>query len=168
MFQAILAMSDLNCWTAKLNYKQRVTLHWVLQAAALVSTTLGFAAIFFNKIKLGKEHFHTLHSIFGLVTYILTVVVACGGIWTKYSFPLRKYFKPVYSKIIHTFMGVVVFCLGVITASLAIFSEWFLKVSSKDMQVPLVATLVLCALYVSYKPMILCFKRITNALRSSL
>lgn len=161
-------MSDLNCWTVKLNYKQRVTLHWVLQAAALTLITLGFTAIFVNKVKLEKEHFHTLHAIFGLVTYILTVIVASGGIWTKYSFQLRQYLKPVYAKINHTLMGVVVFCLGVITISLAVYSQWFLKVSTKDMQMPLVSTLIVCASYVIYKPMVLCFKRITNSFRSSL
>lgn len=168
MFQAILSMSDVNCWTVKLNYKQRVTLHWVLQAAALLLITFAFIAIFVNKIKLGKEHFHTLHSIFGLITYILTLIVSCGGIWTKYSFQLRKYIKPVFVKINHTLMGVVVYCLAVTTISLGVYSQWFLKVSTADMQMPLVISLVLCTLYVIYKPMVLCFKRITNSFRSSL
>ncbi|XP_063708170.1 transmembrane reductase CYB561D2-like [Culicoides brevitarsis] len=168
MFQAILSMSDLNCWTAKLNYKQRVTFHWILQAASLSCITIGFVAIFVNKVRLGKEHFHTLHAIFGLITYILTIIVACGGIWTKYSFQLRKYLKPVYVKINHSLMGVVVFGLGITTACLGVYSKWFLKVSTTDMQLPLVTAMILCALYVSYKPMELCLKRITSSLRSSL
>lgn len=168
MFQAILSMSDTNCWTVKLNYKQRVTLHWVLQTFSLILITFGFVAIFVNKINLGKEHFHTLHAIFGLITYILTVIVACGAIWTKYSFQLRQYLKPVYVKIGHSLMGVVVLCMGITTISLGIYSHWFLKVSTKEMQVPLVVLLVLCTLYVSYKPLVLCMKRITNSFRASL
>lgn len=168
MFQAILSMSNLNCWTSKLNFKQRVTLHWVLQASALVSTTIGFFVIVVNKFKADKDHFQTTHAIFGLSTYLLTIIVASGGVWTKYSFQLRKYFKPVYAKISHALMGIIVFCLGVVTVSLAVYSEWFMKVSTGDMQLPLVAALGLSAAYVIYNPMVLCYKRITNAMRSSL
>uniref|UniRef100_A0A336MAZ1 ascorbate ferrireductase (transmembrane) n=1 Tax=Culicoides sonorensis TaxID=179676 RepID=A0A336MAZ1_CULSO len=168
MFQAILSMSNLNCWTSNLTHKQRVTLHWVLQTTALTFITIAFIIIFLNKIKLGKAHFQTTHAIFGLFTYLLTIGVSCGGVWTKYSFQLRTYMKPVIAKISHSLMGVVTFCMAAITISLGIYSKWFSVVSTKEMQFICVSVLALSTLYVIFKPMQLCFKRIMSTFRASL
>ena len=163
MFQAILSMSDANCWTTALKYKDKVTLHWILQVAAIICVSLGFSCIFLNKIRLEKNHFESTHAICGLITYILTGFIAIGGIWTKYSFQLRDYMKPVIAKLIHSTLGIVVFCLAVTTIVLGIYSSWFLNVSSEEARLPLILILIIPTIWVIYKPIMLCCNRITTA-----
>ncbi|CAD7089252.1 unnamed protein product [Hermetia illucens] len=65
------------------SYSYRVLAHWVLHTFAMICITGGFAAIVWNKIRLGKHHFKTPHAIVGLITFILMFLVAAGGIATN-------------------------------------------------------------------------------------
>uniref|UniRef100_A0A1B0CRP4 Cytochrome b561 domain-containing protein n=1 Tax=Lutzomyia longipalpis TaxID=7200 RepID=A0A1B0CRP4_LUTLO len=70
-----------------------------------VLSTAGFIAILAHKFVNDKHHFHTYHAIVGLITFILTALVGVGGVWTKYSYNLRQYLRPVLAKLIHGALG---------------------------------------------------------------
>lgn len=124
MSHGILAMSDKNVFTQGLNYQKRVTTHWVTQAVALVLITIAQSAIYINKERYGYPHYQTTHSLFGLVTYLLTVTATLGGTLTKYSYQLRNVVKPAMLKIGHSFAGITVYMLATATIFLGLNQSW--------------------------------------------
>lgn len=124
MSHAILSMADNNFLTQSLNYQNRVTVHWVLQTCALLLITIAQTCIFLNKNNLGKEHYQTTHSLFGLTTYLLTVLSSLGGFLTKYSFKLKNIIRPAITKIIHSFSGLLTYMLAMTTICLGINQTW--------------------------------------------
>lgn len=169
MFHAILVIGDGALWGNKLKYGSRVTFHWVLQLIAWTLISLGFAAIYVNKNRLGKQHFHTTHAIFGLVTVIGTQAVILGGVWTKYSFKLRGLVRPVVAKLLHSILGIVVYTLAMITISLGVYTKWWEKVSNEETAWLIIAMLVFSAIFVAWNPLKMCVKRYKTAfMRSNL
>lgn len=166
MSHAILSMADNNFLTQTLNYQNRVTVHWILQTSALIVITVAQTCIFLNKNNFGKSHYQTTHSLFGLTTYLLTVVSSLGGISTKYSFQLKSLMKPIITKIMHSFSGLLTYILAVITICLGINQSWN---NSYDSAVkPIVYILLFfTTLYVTIKSFILFSSRTSNAMKRS-
>jgi cytochrome b-561 domain containing protein 2 len=166
MSHAILSMADNNFITQTLNYQNRVTVHWILQTAALVLITVAQTCIFVNKNRLGKDHYQTTHSIFGLITYLLTVLSTLGGVFTKYSFQLRQIIKPLLVKTLHSFSGLLTYVLAVITICLGINQSW--RESYDSAVKPIIyISLFVTTLYVSIKSFILFFSRASNFMKRS-
>lgn len=132
MTHGILAMADNNVFTQSFNYQKRVTTHWVLQAIALVFITIAQSAIYINKDNYGYPHYQSTHSLFGLVTYLLTLGATLGGVLTKYSFKLRSVVKPAMLKVGHGFAGIAVYVLAISTIFLGINQTWM---DSGDMKI---------------------------------
>lgn len=124
-------MSGKSFFTESLNQQQRVTAHWVVQAVALVFITIAQSAIYINKDNYGYPHYQSYHSLFGLVTYLLTLGATLGGALTKYSHQLRSFVKPAMLKIGHGYAGVAVYVLAMSTIYLGINQTW---TDSKDEQ----------------------------------
>jgi uncharacterized membrane protein len=125
MANGILSMSDKNVFSQNLSHQKRVTVHWVMQAFALVVITIAQSAIYVNKDRNGYPHYQTTHSIFGLITYLITVGVGTfGGTAAKYSYQLRNFVKPAMVKIGHGFGGIGVYILAIVTISLGINQSW--------------------------------------------
>lgn len=166
MSNAILSMADNNFLTQSLNHQNRVTVHWILQTSALILITIAQTCIFINKNNLGKEHYQTTHSLFGLTTYLLTVVSSVGGIFTKFSFQLKRFAKPVLIKIMHSFAGLLTYLLAVVTISLGINQMW---ITSHDEWTKLLVYVVFAftTLYVTIKSFILFSSRVSNVLNRS-
>lgn len=161
MSHAILSMADNNFLTQSLSYQNRVTVHWILQTSALILITVAQTCIFLNKNNLGKEHYQTTHSLFGLTTYLLTVVSSLGGILTKFSFKLKKFMKPTITKILHSFAGLLTYLLAMVTICLGINQTW--HYSSDSYLKPLVYILLaLTTLYVTIKSFILFSSRVSD------
>ncbi|CAO1421262.1 unnamed protein product [Diamesa serratosioi] len=123
MSQAILVMADNNVFTHLMAYHKRVIAHWILQAIALVLITIGQSCIFINKVRLGKPHYQSIHSILGLLTFMLTILTAVGGVFSKYSYQLRTYMKPLHIKMIHSLAGIITYAMAATTISFGIFSK---------------------------------------------
>lgn len=166
MTEAILAFSDNNL-TNKLGYKKRVYWHWILHTIGCCSIIAGFVIIFANKYRMGKSHFHTNHAIVGLTAIICTVLSACGGIFAKYSFQLRTYLRPVYSKIFHALLGISTYILGMTAIILGFYSEYFMKMTSIKTVYCLTAIVVFIAGNVVLKPLILVYARIKASFTQS-
>jgi uncharacterized protein YqgC (DUF456 family) len=79
MSNAILIMSDNHILTKSFSHQDRVTVHWIIQVFAVVLITIAQICIFWNKVRLEKSHYQTTHAIFGLITYILTLLTTFGG-----------------------------------------------------------------------------------------
>jgi cytochrome b-561 domain containing protein 2 len=164
MSHAILSMADNNFVTQTLNYRSRVTVHWTLQTAALIVITVGQTCIFVNKNKFGKSHFQTTHSIFGVTTYILTLLSSLGGVFTKYSFQLKHIMKPLLTKTLHSFAGLLTYILAYVTICLGINQFWN---NSNDAVIkPIVYILLfITTLYVSIKSFILFASRASDLMK---
>lgn len=166
MSHAILTMADNNFLTQSLNYHNRVTVHWVLQTSALVLITIAQTCIFLNKNSLGKPHYQTTHSLFGLTTYLLTVIGSLGGIFTKISFKLKHLVKPILIKIVHSFAGLLTYILAFITICLGINQSW--NNSYDDWTKPIIYVLLaFTTLYVTIKSFILFSSRVANVMNRS-
>ena len=124
MSHGVLAMADKNIFTQGFTHQQRVTAHWVTQAIALVLITIAQSAIYINKDRNNWPHYQSTHSLFGLVTYLLTISATLGGVLTKYSHQLRSFVKPAMLKIGHGFAGIFVYVLAMSTIFLGVNQSW--------------------------------------------
>ena len=105
----------------------KVQIHWVLQVAAMLCTSVGFGVILYNKNLHGKDHFTSWHGCFGLVTMIFVFFQAIQGLTVLY--PQLKFYKAKMSenKQLHALLGTFVFTLASTTIILGLFSNWFVK-----------------------------------------
>ncbi|GAB0090399.1 Cytochrome b561 domain-containing protein [Sergentomyia squamirostris] len=109
MSEAILSFAENNLMTGNRNFKWRVKIHWIMQTIGCTCVVAGFGVILVNKFIKNKSNFHASHGIVGLLIIILTVMVACGGVWIKYSYDLCQYLRPVYAKLIHCVFGIILY-----------------------------------------------------------
>lgn len=150
MTHGVLTMADKNAFTQNFNYQKRVTTHWVIQAIALTLITIAQSAIYINKNLNGYPHYQSIHSIFGLITYLTTLSATLGGALNKYSYSLRNFVKPAMIKVGHAFAGIAVYALAIATISLGINQTW---TSPADLNVKLGVffTFALTTIYVLNK-----------------
>lgn len=166
MSNAILTMADNNFLTQSLSYSNRITVHWILQTSALIVITIGQTCIFLHKNNIHKEHYQTTHSLFGLSTYMLTLISSLGGISTKYSLQLKRVLKPAITKIMHSFAGLLTYVLAITTISLGINQFW--NDSHDAYTKPIVYVLLaFTTLYVTIKSFILFSSRLANVMQRS-
>lgn len=166
MSNAILSMADNNFMTQSLNYHNRVTVHWVLQTSALILITIAQTCIFLHKNNIGKDHYQTTHSLFGLTTYLMTLVSSLGGLGTKFSFQLKSIMKPAITKIMHSFAGLLTYLLAIITICLGI--NQFLNNDHDAWSKPIIYILLaFTTLYVTIKSFILFTSRISSVMQRS-
>ena len=97
MTHGILLMADKNVFTQGYSYQKRVSTHWVIQAVALALITIAQTSVYIFKENNGYPHYASTHSLFGLVTYILTFGATVGGVLTKYSSNMKSFVKPAMS-----------------------------------------------------------------------
>jgi cytochrome b-561 domain-containing protein 2 len=164
MSNAILIMSDNNFLTMNLSHQNRVLSHWIIQLSAIILITIASICIFINKNNQMKSHFQTTHSIFGLITNILTLLSGLGGVFTKYSFQLRNVVKPALAKCCHSFAGMVSYVLAIITIILGFNQMWHEESDVNYKKPILIALIVICAFYVLIKSFILFITRLKDFL----
>lgn len=162
-------MADNNVFTHLMAYHKRVITHWILQAIALVFITIGQSCIFINKVRLGKPHYESTHSILGLITFLFTILTAFGGIFTKYSYQLRNYMKPLHIKMAHSFVGIISYVLACITISFGIYSKAWKKEDDAWVLSMLEAVIILSTPYVIWSSTRLLVNRsITSFIRPNI
>lgn len=149
----ILLMSDKHAFFQNRSYNERVTLHWILQAVALVLITVAQGAIYNVKEMNGYPHFQSTHSWAGLTTFIMTWLTVLGGVFAKYNQKLKGFVKPSMLKMGHGLGGSSVFVAAVSTIFLGINQSW---IEFGDMQIKfsILGALAVSTVYVvskSYK-----------------
>eukprot|EP00039_Didymoeca_costata_P012179 m.174520 g.174520 ORF g.174520 m.174520 type:complete len:218 (-) comp15408_c0_seq1:6584-7237(-) len=80
------------------SHRDKMNLHFYLHTGAVVLTVLGFMAIYFNKIRLGKEHFLTWHGFLG--------ALATAGVLIQYLMSISLLFPDVTKRIAANFGGI--------------------------------------------------------------
>lgn len=169
MSQAILVMADNNVFTHMMAYPKRVITHWILQAIALVLVTVGQSCIFINKVRLGKPHYQSIHSILGLLTFLLTILTAVGGIFTKYSYQLRTYIKPIQIKMIHSLVGIITYAMAASTISFGIFSKAWKNENDTWVLTMIEFIIIVSTPYIIFSSTRLLYKRtVTSLIRPNL
>lgn len=143
-------MADKNVFTESLSHQQRVTAHWVINAVALILITIAQSAIYINKERNGYPHYQSLHSLFGIATYLTTLLATFNGTANKYSQKLKSFVKPVMIKIVHGFVGVFAYVLATVTILLGIYQSWN-EEGDDNVKIGLVAVLSVSAFYVVNK-----------------
>ena len=164
MSNAILIMADSSILTVNMSHQNRITAHWIIQLCALVLLVVAQICIFTHKNNLGKAHFQTTHSIFGLITVSLTFLTAIGGIFTKYAFQLRNTVKPLVLKCFHSFAGIIVYSLALITMILG-FSQMWHEDSDSYIKPILIILIVIIAFFILIKSFVLFLSRFKDVLK---
>ncbi|XP_047121525.1 transmembrane reductase CYB561D2-like [Schistocerca piceifrons] len=147
MGEAVLAISTGNWLTSRLNRRNRVTAHWVLQAIAAACIFAGFLIIFINKNRKGKLHFQSLHGIVGLVSVIFVGITSSGGVAALYTTRLKDIIKPAKVKFAHNVFGIITFAIGIASTILGIYSGWFTRHSNTLMQIVSVIVVTLASIF---------------------
>ncbi|KAL7031263.1 hypothetical protein ACKWTF_006949 [Chironomus riparius] len=147
MAQGILGMSNRSICSESISHNRRVKLHWITQTIAVILITIAQTSIFVNKNINGYPHYQSIHSICGLVTYLMTLCGTVGGICNNYSTSLKKFMKPVQLKVGHGFAGSLVYVLASATICVGINQVWG---DEEDAQIKLasIAVILISALYV--------------------
>lgn len=166
MSHAILTMADNNFVTQSIGYQNRVTVHWILQTSALILITIAQTCIFLHKEDINKPHYTSTHSLFGVTTYMLTLIGSLGGIFTKFSLKFKEVIKPLVVKIGHSFIGLLVYIMAVITICLGVNQFWVNSYDSYTKPIVFVV-LTITTLYVTVKSFILFTQRIANVAQRS-
>lgn len=91
----------------------------------IIAGTVGFLTVFTAKVLYGFAHFASPHAFWGLWTFLFTYFVFIGGIVTRYSWWFRRFIRPAVIKLIHSFCGMVVVLMGILTVILSICSQWW-------------------------------------------
>ncbi|XP_034193860.1 transmembrane reductase CYB561D2 [Osmia lignaria lignaria] len=123
--EAVFSISGDAYVSYKLSRMNRVTMHWILHTVGLALVLIGLIIIVVNKINNNKHHFATPHSVLGLVTIIISFLVAAFGIVTNNSKWLYPRFRPVLLKVLHAFGGIVVTILLLATLITGTYTLWW-------------------------------------------
>ncbi|KAF9930771.1 hypothetical protein FBU30_011307 [Linnemannia zychae] len=111
--------------------KQRVlarTVHGCLLSLALLSAIIGFVAIYVNKDRLGKVHFHTNHALLGSTAVFVFALQVLFGLAVAYA-PRSLFRKIGHARItrIHRISGYISITLVWGTLWLAVVTNWVKK-----------------------------------------
>lgn len=128
MFEALMVFNKESSLFLSAAHGTKVLAHHCLQVFAIVSSILGFTAIYINKNRYDKPHFTTWHGLLGIITVCSIPMAAIGGNMIKYK-GLRDALKVRQSlgdlKIMHATGGLMVFTLVMTTMMLGLYSDWY-------------------------------------------
>lgn len=124
--EAVFAISGEAIMFSRITRVSRVRLHWILHLVGITFLAIGFVIILVNKELHNppKYHFTTTHGLLGLVTIILTVLVAAFGIFANNTNWLYPHIRPVTIKILHAFAGICITVLLLVTFVNGTFKGW--------------------------------------------
>ena len=74
-----------------------------------------------------RKHFVSWHAKFGLATVLGVLAAIVGGVCARYSTStfMRKWIRPINTKLYHATAGMLVFMCAMATVALACYSNWF-------------------------------------------
>lgn len=150
MVQGILAVSGQSIFADHSTHNKKISSHWIFQTFALVLITIAQTSIYVNKNLNGYAHYQSIHSYFGLATYVSTVIGAFGGTANMYSNSLKGFIKPIQLKVGHAMAGSVVYVVAVLTICLGINQTWTNE-SDAQLRLGTIAILMISSFYVIAK-----------------
>ncbi|RNA36289.1 cytochrome b561 domain-containing 2 [Brachionus plicatilis] len=126
LFQAILVFSKESSLFSGVKHKNKVTLHWILNALGVFSILVAYAAIYYHKEEIERPHFKSWHGTIGIFTIGYTVIqFIAGHNLTIFNFFIRKFVKYQSLCMYHATSGTFLYVLACVSISLGICSNWF-------------------------------------------
>ena len=132
---------------------RKITKHMGLNLLALALVTIGFIAVYKNKVRLGKEHYQSNHGKVGLAAFVSTFVVVAGGIL---SFKKLGIIEVVPENLhglvkrVHRAGGMVAFLLALAAMQLGLLTGALNPVPAERVAQFAVAAIALSTLYFWY------------------
>lgn len=127
MSEAIVVLAEENLWTNFLSRQVSKHIHWILQVGAAVFIIVGVAVKYDKK----ESHFLSTHAITGIISLGMLIFVALTGIFAFFSVELRRIIRPVLFKLLHNFLGIGCFVIGM-TSLLYGYEKKWMKINASD------------------------------------
>lgn len=134
MFEAILLFSPYSSLLGNSERSLKVKCHWILQALSAVCIHLGFAAIYYNKIKNDKPHFVSWHGKSGLLAVSMATMQTIVG--PSLIYYKNRVLNPLGTSLairkkLHGLVGALSFFSGYIALVLSLYSNFVVKNTSE-------------------------------------
>ncbi|XP_064632532.1 transmembrane reductase CYB561D2-like [Lineus longissimus] len=122
--EALFMFSPESSLALKSPRSDKIKYHWILHTLALVFGSLGFFAIFYNKVLNDKLHFQSWHGRIGLITIVYFSSQCLAGSTLLYP-NFMKFIRLADKKLYHATSGTVLFALLNLSLVLGMCSSWF-------------------------------------------
>lgn len=158
MTEAILVFSNDRAFTQKLNNKNRLDFHGLLQISAGVFIGLGFLAIYYTKVQYNRSHYQTTHGYIGYMACICSAGASTGGLFARFGGKLKLPVNLI--KIVHATFGTLSYSLALVAICLGLNSQWFQEQVSQNTIDILLAVVSVIGLITIYSPIRTVIKRV--------
>lgn len=128
MSEAILVLATGNFLTRRLSHRANKHLHWILQAIGLILNLVGIIMIY----RVKGKHFRSIHAIMGLSSLVIVCVVTICGYPVWIAWKLRRFVRPVVVKLVHDFLGIAGFVIGMATQCYGYKKNWLYNVTQVE------------------------------------
>uniref|UniRef100_A0A6P7GT79 ascorbate ferrireductase (transmembrane) n=1 Tax=Diabrotica virgifera virgifera TaxID=50390 RepID=A0A6P7GT79_DIAVI len=134
MIEGVLFISKENPIGRRLNLGRllKVRYHWIALTISSILVTIGFVIVVISKNNHGKEHFKSLHAIFGLIGLLGCIPALINGTVALFDVELKRYIKPALNTAIHVASGSVVVIFGGLSLILSVYTNWFKRNSDNN------------------------------------
>lgn len=112
MTEAIMSFYSINSWSRAHTRRTKTRIHYVLMGLGALFAWSGMIVMFIFRQQTDRPHISSTHAIFGLISFIVTILGVVSGTATLWSFRLRAYLRPLMSKCLHILLGLIVFVTG--------------------------------------------------------
>ncbi|XP_057656524.1 transmembrane reductase CYB561D2-like [Diorhabda carinulata] len=109
----------------KLDRTLKLRYHWIAIVISMILVAIGFIIAVKTKNDRGKEHFKSLHAIFGLIAVLGCIPSAINGTTSLFDVELKQYIKPSLNTAIHVASGSVVVTFGGLSLIMSVYTNWF-------------------------------------------
>lgn len=111
MSEAILVLAGENILTSGFSRQANKNIHWILQVLGLICNVIGVGIMYNAK----TAHFLSIHGILGFASFVIMCALAIFGYPVMVAVKLRKFVRPVVIKLVHNFLGIACFVLGMLS-----------------------------------------------------
>ncbi|KAL6268033.1 hypothetical protein P5V15_001115 [Pogonomyrmex californicus] len=126
MSEAIVVLASDNILTTFLSRRANKYLHCILQAIGLILNLVGVGMMYNIK----PIHFRSIHGITGFTSLMIIIVATIFGYPVWIAWKLRKFVRPIVTKLLHNFLGISGFVIGMISQCYGYKKNWVYQVSN--------------------------------------
>lgn len=128
MSEAIVVLAGENILTSAFSRQANKNIHWVLQVLGLICNLVGIGIMYNAK----SAHFLSIHGILGFSSLVIMCALAIFGYPVLIAVKLRKFVRPVVIKLVHNFLGVSCFVLGMLAQCYGYRKRWVYSVTQVE------------------------------------
>lgn len=128
MSEAFVVLIRGNVLTGGLSHRANKHVHWILQTLGLICTLVGVGFMYNAK----TVHFLSIHAITGFSSLVIMCVLAIFGYPVLIAVKLRKFVRPVTVKLVHKFLGLACFVIGIVSQCYGYRKKWVYNVTQTE------------------------------------